>query len=222
MAMQMNSQQIQTAPEPTKKADPQNLQAAPTGIPTRPAAEPALGNAFPVQGNQQTRMWEGSARPTQANPPGPPLANAFPGMGSAGQSGLPNPSGVVNPDLPARGPFPSVIGYSPGGMVFPGVNQFIRDAGLPFGPQGFPPPPPMTWPPFGSMSPEVREYITEVVRGKRPYLTLDLSLNSLPFYKEIQGNLEGESISLSKVTFPGTPSTVDSHFLLSSKIIPRL
>ena len=222
--MQMNSQQIQTAPEPTKKADPQNLQAAPTGIPTRPAAEPALGNAFPAQGNQQTRMWEGSARPTQANPPGPPLANTFPGMGSAGQSGLPNPFGVVNPDLPVRGPFPSVIGYSPGGMVSPEVNQFIRDAGLPFGPQGFPPPPPML-PPIGSLSPEVREYITEVVRGKRPYLTLDLSLNSPPFYKEIQGNLEGESISLSKVAlgcFPGTPSTVDSHFLLSSKIIPRL
>lgn len=167
MAMQMNSQQMQTAPEPPKKADPQNVQAAPTGIPTRTAAEPPLGNAFPAQVNQQARMWEGPARSTQANPPGPPLANAFPGMGSPGQAGALNTPGVVNPDLPVRGPFPGVVGYSPGGMVAPGAipevpavrNQFMRDAGLPFGPQGFPPPPPMMLQPIGPINPEVREYM---------------------------------------------------------------
>ena len=164
---------MQTTPEPPKKADPQNVQAAPTGIPTRTAAEPPLGNIFPAQVNQQattttttttTWMWEGPARPTQANPTGPPLANAFPGMGSPGQAGVLNTSGLVNPDLPVRGPFPGVVGYSSGGMVAPGAirevpvrNQFLRDAGLSFGPQGFPPPPPMMLQPIGPISPEVRE-----------------------------------------------------------------
>lgn len=33
-----------------------------------------------------------------------------------------------------------------------------------------------------------------------PRGTLDLALNFPPFYKEMQGNLRGESISLSEVT----------------------
>ena len=33
-----------------------------------------------------------------------------------------------------------------------------------------------------------------------PQVTLDLMLNSPPFYKETQGYLEGESSSLSEVT----------------------
>ena len=40
-------------------------------------------------------------------------------------------------------------------------------------------------------------------------MTLDLTLKSPPFYKEMQGNLEGESNSLSEVTqayVPGTPT----------------
>ena len=40
----------------------------------------------------------------------------------------------------------------------------------------------------------------EVVQRKSPYMTPDITLNFSPFYKEIQGNLEGESISLSGIT----------------------
>ena len=164
MGMQINNQQMQTATEQTKKADPQNLQAAPAGTPTRTTAEPPMGNTFPAQVNQQARPWEYVVRATPANPSGPPSGSAFPGVVSPGQGGILNSAGMVTPEFPVRSSFPGIASYGQGGMVAPGAipevpvrSPFARDAGLPYGPQGFPPPPPMMIQPAATIGPEVRE-----------------------------------------------------------------
>lgn len=139
MAMQINSEQAQIVPEPTRKTD---LQAAPTGMPSRAA-----------EVGQQTRPWEGTSIVPPTNPPGPAVTAAFQGVGIHGQAAIPNTSGVVNP---------GVVGNSQGGIGAAGAmpevavrNQFMRDFGSPYGPQGFPPPPPMMQP-AGPMGPGVR------------------------------------------------------------------
>ena len=61
----------------------------------------------------------------------------------------------------------------------------------------------------------------EVVSAKRPLVTLDLTSNSPLLNKEIQGNLKGESSSLSEVTkgfFQATPSF--GHWRMSEQICP--
>ena len=123
MAMHINSQQVQTVTSQTKKTDPQNVQVASTGTPTR-AAEPT----FPAQGYQQPGMFGRSVGVTQPNQSGPFLSRTFSGMG---QGGILNSSGMVNPEVPVRSSFSGVTSGS----------QFMRDAGLPYVPQGFPPPP---------------------------------------------------------------------------------
>jgi len=160
MAMQINSQQIQTKTEQTKKPDPKIMQAAPAVTPTRSAAEPAVRNAFPAQVNQQARMWEGSVRASQTNPAMPPLTSALPAVGGPGQVGIMNTSGVVNPVLSGRSSFPDMAGYNQGVMSPPG-------AVLSYDLHGFPPP--LSTHPAGPMSPEVRPFslchVCPVFRG---------------------------------------------------------
>ena len=148
MAMHVNSQQIQSTNPLTKKADQQNFQAAPVlSPPPQTAAAPPLRSTFPAQGNQQPGMWAG----TVTGPPGQPFSRSFASGGIVTQGGMTNTHGMVNPQMPGRSAFPTP-GYGYGGMTAAGA--FTRDAGFPFGPQGFPPPPPPP-PTMGSTSPEV-------------------------------------------------------------------
>ena len=138
MATQINSQQIQTKTEQTKKPDPKIMQAAPAVTPTRSAAEPAVRNAFPAQVNQQARMWEGSVRASQTNPAMPPLTSALPAMGGPGQVGILNTSGVAG-----------MAGYGQGVMSPPGAVPSYDLHGFP---------PPLSTHPAGPMRPEVRPF----------------------------------------------------------------
>lgn len=132
MAMQINTQQIPVVSEQSRKPEPSSQQAAPTGTPaTRPLAERPLGNTFPGEGNLQPQpAWRG---PGTAMPPisaGPP----YPGVTSPGQGGVLNYPGMVSPG---------------GTQPFPTRSTFQRDAGMPYGPLGFPPPPPHLLDPMG-------------------------------------------------------------------------
>lgn len=147
MAMHVSSQQMQSTNPVTKKTDQQNFQAAPVwSPPPQTAAAPPLRSTFPAQGNQQPGMWAG----TVTSPPGQSFSRSFAAGGIVTQGGMTNTHGMVNPQMPGRSAFPTP-GYGYGGMTAAGA--FTRDAGFPFGPQGFPPPPPP--PTMGSTSPEV-------------------------------------------------------------------
>ena len=49
-------------------------------------------------------------------------------------------------------------------------------------------------------------------------MTLDLTLNSLPFYKETQDNLEGESSSLSEVAWTTFHASLQQLLLFHNKL----
>ena len=152
MAMHVNSQQMQSTSPLNKRADQQNFQTAPVwSPPPQTAAAPPLRSAFPAQGNQQPGMLAG----TVTSPPGQPFSRSFAAGGIVAQGGMTNTHGMVNPQMPGRSAFPGVTSYGYGGMTVTGA--FTRDAGYPFGPQGFlpPPPPPPPPPAMGSTSPEV-------------------------------------------------------------------
>lgn len=151
MAMQVNSQQMQSTNPLAKKEDQQNFQAAPVwSPPPQTAAAPPLRSTFPAQGNQQPGMWAG----TVTSPPGQLLSRSFAAGGIVTQGGMhmTNTHGMINPQMPGRSAFPTP-GYGYGGMTATGA--FTRDAGVPLGTQGFPLPPPPPPPAMGSTSSEV-------------------------------------------------------------------
>ena len=128
MAMQTNSQQIPAVNEQTRKPEPANLQTAQPGTPVIPPAAPPLGNTFPAEGhtwqsaNRAAPFSPGPFTPAPFAPAGPPLRSPIPGVTGTGQGGVMNQSGMVSP------------GFNP---------PFPRDTGMPYGPHGFPAPPPM-------------------------------------------------------------------------------
>lgn len=131
MAMQMNTQQIPVVSEQTQKPGPPSPQAVTTGTPTRSQGR----STFPADSNQQTRpTWAGLGNAVPTVSAGPPLVNTYPGVTSPGQGGALNYSGMV----------------SPGGVLpLPTRSVFPRDAGMPYSPFGFPPPPPYVMDPMG-------------------------------------------------------------------------
>ena len=144
MAMQINSQQTSSVSVQSRKPEPTNQQATQKEMSARLQSEPNLGNNFPAEGDLQARLpWDGSGRAEPAVPVGPPLERTYPAAIHPGQGGLLNPSGMVSPG-----------GISP----LPARGSFLRDAGVPFGQYGFPPPPHMM-DPIGMPAPfsEVRE-----------------------------------------------------------------
>ena len=70
--------------------------------------------------------------------------------------------------------------------------------------------------------------LIEVVHGKRPKVTLDLTSNSPLLYNDTQGSLEGKVSSLSAITlgyFPGIPLQLVEkvgHFLINHKVDTRM
>lgn len=139
MGMQINSAQIASVSEQSRKPELPNHQATQKGMSARPQAEQPLGSTFPAEGNPQARLpWDGSGRVEPTVSVGPPLGITYPSATSPSQGALLNRSGMI----------------SPGGVPpLPTRSIFLRDAGVPFGQYGFPPPPPHVMDPMGMPGP---------------------------------------------------------------------